>query len=62
MLASFSLSVDGLSPSDREDGNISSILAIAPEVTENCTGQPMDIILLAVQHPNTLSSRREIPK
>lgn len=61
MLASFSLSADGLSPSDREDGNISSILAIAPEITENCTGQPMDIIL-AIQHPNTLSSKREIPK
>ena len=59
MLASFSLSEDGLSPSDKEDGNISSIFTTAPVVTENRARQPaspMDIILLAVQHPNTLSN------
>lgn len=51
-----------LSPSHREDGNISSILIIAPEVTDNCTYQPTDIILLAAQHPNILSCGRKIPK
>lgn len=63
MLASFSLSEDGLSPSDKEDGSISSIFTTVPVV--NRDRQPaslMDIILLAVQHPNNSFQLKGNPK